>query len=338
MADFVRAASLTGYLDAMAPFAADARALLHEQGIAPEVLSSPDAMVPAHAAFRLLERSAEATGCLTLGLRMAENRSIANLGATSLLIAHQPSLRHALAAIGEFRSRINATLMLQVEEHGEEAILREDFAVRWAEPVRQSSNLAMGVLARLCGAVLGPGWAPQAAAFRHEPPPAADRAIFTRLFRCPVLFDSEFDGLVLARADLDRPNPRADSDLAAHARKLLSAVMDPVARSTVADLDQLVRLLLPAGRASIQACALTMGVPVRTLQRMLAAEGASFSEVLDRARRQLAMQYLANPRMRIADIAGLLGYSTTGAFTRWHAQAFGMPPRATRRAGAPSAR
>lgn len=334
MADFIRAASLSGYLDAMAPFAADPRALLREQGIAPDVLASPETLVPARAAFRLLERSAEVTGCITLGLRMAENRSIANLGATSLLIAHQPSLRHALAAISEFRSRINATLMLQIEERGDAAgdwaILHEEFATRWPEPVRQSSNLAMAVVKRLCAAVLGPGWAPLAAGFRHAPPPPADRAAFERVFRCPLVFDCEFDGLVIARADLDRPNPRADAELAAHARKLLSAVMNPAERSTVADVDQLVRLLLPAGRASIQTCALSLGVPVRTLQRMLAAEGETFSTVLDRARKQLATQYLANPRMKITEIAGLLGYGSTGAFTRWHAATFGMPPRRAR--------
>lgn len=330
MAEFIRAASLSGYLDAMAPFAADPRALLREQGIALDALALPENLVSARAAFRLLERSAEVTGCATLGLRMAETRSIANLGATSLLIAHQPSLRHALAAITEFRTRINATLVLQVEERGDEAVIHEDFAMRWPEPARQSTDLALGVLMRLCGAVLGPNWAPLAVGFRHAPPAPADRAIFARIFRSQVLFDCEFDGLVVARADLDRPNPRADAELAAHARKLLSAIMAPAARSTVADVDQLVHLLLPTGRASIQTCAMSLGVPVRTLQRMLAAEGDTFSTVLDRARMQLATQYLANPRMRITEIAGLLGYGSTGAFSRWHAATFGRPARAAR--------
>lgn len=42
--------------------------------------------------------------------------------------------------------------------------------------------------------------------------------------------------------------------------------------------------------------------------------------------RQLATQYLANPRMRITDIADMLGYSSIGAFTRWHAKSFGCHP------------
>lgn len=334
MAELVRVAALTGYLEAMAGFAVDPRPLLREQGLSADQLAKPENLIPARATIRLLERSAQETGCVTLGLRMAEGRSIANLGAASLLMAYQPSLRHTLAALAEFRTRINSTLVLHVEEVGDQAILREDFTMRRPEPSRQSSNLALGVLTLLCGSVLGAGWGPIAACFRHEAPPSDQLAIFGRIFRCAPQFDSELDCLVIARHDLDRPNPLADPALAKHARLLLEAVMNPAARSMVEDVDHLVRLLLPAGRASIQTCASSLGLPVRTLQRMLDAEGESFSSLLGRVRMQLATQYLANPRMRIADIAGLLGYSTTGAFTRWHAQTFGMPPRNLRRLNA----
>jgi AraC-like DNA-binding protein len=34
--------------------------------------------------------------------------------------------------------------------------------------------------------------------------------------------------------------------------------------------------------------------------------------------------------MRITDIADILGYSSIGAFTRWHSQTFGMSPRQKR--------
>ncbi len=331
MAELVRVAALTGYLETMAGFEVDPRPLLREQGLGADQFVNPENLIPARATIRLLERSAQATGCVTLGLRMAEGRSIANLGAASLLMAYQPSLRHTLAALAEFRTRINSTLVLHVEEDGDQAILREDFSMRRPEPSRQSSNLALGVLARLCGSVLGTGWGPGAACFRHEAPPTDQLAIFARVFRCAPQFDCEMDCLVIDRADLDRPNVSANADLARHARLLLEAVMNPVARSTVEDVDQLLRLLMPTGRASIQTCASSLGLPVRTLQRMLDAEGESFSSLLSRVRTQLAIQYLANPRMRIADIAGLLGYSTTGAFTRWHAQNFGMAPRLLRR-------
>ena len=40
-------------------------------------------------------------------------------------------------------------------------------------------------------------------------------------------------------------------------------------------VEQLIKLLLPSGRASIQTCAASMGMTVRTLQRALDSEGHS---------------------------------------------------------------
>jgi AraC-like DNA-binding protein len=332
MTEMVRVAALTGYLETMAELGVDPRPLLRAQGLSADLFASPEQLIPGRAAIRLLEQSAEASGYLTLGLRMAEGRALANLGVSSLLIAHQPTLRHALTALREFRARINSTLILQVEEAGDEAILREDFALHQPEPARQSLNLALGVLMRLCAEVLGQGWAPRQACFSHGAPAAADLAVFMRLFRCPLQFDSELNALVLATEDLDRPNPRADDALARHARSLLHLASGAAEGPAVRDVDEMIRLLLPTGRASIQTCAASMGVTVRTLQRMLDAEGATFTTLLNQARMQLATQYLANPRMRITDIAAILGYGSTGAFSRWYRQAFGQPPRTARTA------
>lgn len=332
MAELVRVATLSGYFETMAELGIDPRPLLSEQGLTPDLLANPEQLMPAHAASRLLERSAEVAGCITLGIRMAERRSLANLGAPSLLIAHQPTLRRAIAALTEYRARINPTLVLHFEEEADQAILREDFALRRPEPIRQSLNLAVGVLARLCSTVLGHDWAPISVCFSHQAPPPAELRIFTRLFRCRTMFDCEFNGIVIDARDLDRPNAKADDQLAEHARQLIESVMSPTIRTTAEDVEQLISLLLPTGRASVQTCAASLGVTVRTLQRMLDTEGENFSAILNRARMQLATQYLANPRMRVTDVAELLGYSSIGAFTRWHAQSFGSPPLKWRKA------
>ncbi len=332
MAELVRVAALSGYLEVMTALGADPRPLLREQGLGAALMRDPEQPIPARATARLLERSAAVTGCVTLGLRMVEGRTLANLGATSLLIVHQPTLRQALAALREFRARINSVLALQLEEHGDEAILREDFMLARPEPSRQSSDLALGVLAKLCSAALGENWNPRAVCFTHAAPPSAELPIYHRVFGCRPLFGSSFNGIVVAREDLDRPNPRADEQLAHHARHLLEAVMSPTAQTCSDQVEQLIKLLLPSGRASIQICAASMGMTVRTLQRALDSEGHSFTELINRARMQLATQYLSNPGARITDVADLLGYGSIGAFSRWHSKMFGKAPRSRQRA------
>lgn len=328
MAELVRVAALTGFFPTMEALAADPVPLLKEVGLSPRLLGNPEQMIPARAAMRLLERGAEVTGCATFGLRMAESRGMANLGATSLLIAHQPTLRAALSALRQYRNRINSTLVLHVEDYGDSIFIREDFSLDSPEASRQASDLALGVLARLFRDVLGENWQAESVCFTHDAPPMAEMAIYRRLFGCKPEFNSEYNAILLNPPDLDKPNHRADAALAEHARSLIESVMSPDRHSVAQQVEQSILLLMPAGLANIQTCSEMLGMTVRTLQRGLDREGTSFSALLNKARVLSATKYLSNPRVRITDVAEMLGYTSIGAFTRWHIQTFGSTPRA----------
>ncbi len=332
MAELVRVAALAGFFPTMQALGADPAPLLKEVGLSPRLLGNAEQMIPARPAIRLLERGAEVTNCATFGLRMAESRGIANLGATSLLIAHQPTLRAALSALAQYRNRINSTLVLHLDDFGDSILIREDFSLDSPEASQQASDLALGVLAGLCKSVLGDDWHAESVCFTHSAPPGAEMSVYRRLFGCKPEFNSEFNGILIHPRDLDRPNQRADPALAEHARKLIETVMSPERHSVAQQVEQSILLLLPAGLANIQTCSDLLGMTVRTLQRNLDAECASFSALLNKARVQLATQYLSNRRNRITDVAEMLGYGSIGAFTRWHTQAFGTTPRERRSA------
>jgi AraC-like DNA-binding protein len=82
-----------------------------------------------------------------------------------------------------------------------------------------------------------------------------------------------------------------------------------------------VERLLPHGKAKAQTVAKALALSVRTLSRRLADEGTTFGEIVDQLRRSLALQYLKEPGMSLAQIAWLLGYegstSFNHAFRRW---------------------
>jgi AraC-like DNA-binding protein len=58
----------------------------------------------------------------------------------------------------------------------------------------------------------------------------------------------------------------------------------------------------------------------------LAAEGTSFSAILNDARRDLAMQYLKENETSKAEIAYLLGYSEVSVFSRSFKKWTGLTP------------
>lgn len=324
--ELVRAAALTGYFSVAEDLRLDTVPLLRSSGLTRAMLENPEQMLPARPVIRLLEESAEAAGCLTFGLRMAERRGLADLGMVSLLIAHQSTLRDALSVLTQFRNRINSTLVLRVEEFEGMVLLREHFALDPPMPSRQADDLALGVLDRMCRNVLGADWQPIAISLPYEPPPPSERPVYQRLFSCPVEFNSDFEGILLNRADLDRRNARSDPALALHARKLVSTMVDPGERTMVEEVEQAILLLMPAGRAAIETVADTLGINVRTLQRRLADEGTSFSLVLNRARVREVTRLFEHRRHRLTDIAHMLGYGSLGAFSRWYSDNFHLTP------------
>ena len=169
----------------------------------------------------LLEVSAERSGVEAFGLLMAEARRLSNLGPLGLLVREQPTMRLAIEAFARYGRRLNEALLLAIEEAGDVVVLREELIVGHAGPVRQSTELAIGVAFRMLRTLLGPDWRPWRVCFAHDPP--ADRSVHERVFGRNVEFGHDFNGIVCARADLDLPNPNADPAMAKYARDLLDA-------------------------------------------------------------------------------------------------------------------
>jgi AraC-like DNA-binding protein len=74
--------------------------------------------------------------------------------------------------------------------------------------------------------------------------------------------------------------------------------------------------LLTQGEVSIEQIASDLHVSSRTLHRRLAGLGLNFRRLREDTRRRLAIDHLNDPRLTLAEVAWLLGYSEHSAFTR----------------------
>src|SRR5205085_7894232 len=137
---------------------------------------------------------------------------------------------------------------------------------------------AIGTLHRLCRALLGPRWKAQAVSFTHAAPQSLQ--VHSRVFRCPVEFGAELNGIVCAASDLERRNPLADAAMAAHAERLVASMPAPGGSSIADGVRQELYILLPMGQATIEQVASGRGMNVRTLQRRLDEAGETFSRIL----------------------------------------------------------
>ncbi|MDD2545940.1 MAG: AraC family transcriptional regulator [Burkholderiaceae bacterium] len=329
MPTMVRAAVLAHFFEVAQDLGWNPIPVMREAGLTRASVDKQDHRIPSDTAVALLETAAASTGCETFGLRMAESRHLSHLGVVSLLITHQPTLRDALVTTMQYRHLLNSSLAMQIEDDGEWVLIREEVVMD--RPSRQVNELALGVLFRLCAAVLGTRWKPYSVNFTHSAP--KDMAIHRRLFPCTLEFDSDFNGIVCRASNLDAPNPAADPGMARCVRQLLEtmpALSDP---SMVMEVRKAIYLMLPAGRANSACVAEGMGLSVRSLQRALDGAGTSFSALLHQVRTELASYYVENPALDLGRMAGLLGYGSHASFTRWFTGQFGMAPSRWRTRG-----
>lgn len=324
----VRAAALTHFSEVANALQYRPDAALRAVGLSAAALVDPERRIPSSAVIKLLELAALNSGCEQFGLRMAQSRQLSNMGVVSLLISHQPTLRDALATTVAYRHLLNDSLALQLEDCVDTVVIKEE--VMSQVPARQATELALGVLHRMCSAVLGRNWRPKRVCFRHRAP--QDLSLHRSLFACPLEFSGEFNGLVIAASDLDLVNPAADPNMVRFASQFVEAISDQQQPSIISEVRKAIYLMLPSGRANCSAIAQGLGLSMRSLQRHLDEVGTDFSKLLHQVRQELVMQYLGNTHHDLMHIAQLLGYARQASFTRWFQQSFDQSPSSYRRA------
>lgn len=316
-----RSACLTGYVELAQALHLSPLEQLRRVDINPGALTDPDTMIPVSALIHLLENSARAAGVESFGLRMAEGRQMSNLGPLAIVLRSQPTMRKALEAIRSYGHLQAEAFLLDFEETDGVLIIREELMPDRPEPIRQATELSLGILYRTLRVLIGNEWHPSAVCFRHSPP--GDLSVHRRVFDTRLQFNSNIDGILCRAANLDEPLPNYDPETARYLQKLLDVVNTQPAQTVTDKVRQLIWVLLPTGRCSVEVVAQHLGLDRRTLYRHLQRKGDSFSDILDSVRSDLAIKYLTDYDRPLKDLAELLGFSELSAFSRWFARRFG---------------
>ena len=104
----------------------------------------------------------------------------------------------------------------------------------------------------------------------------------------------------------------------------LASILDTVAINNMAEVSEpfakrvrnCLELQLVQGSISRLRTAQLMNMTERTLLRRLKEEGATFQQVLDKLREELAYDYMLRPNITIQEVSDLLGFSEPSTFSR----------------------
>lgn len=324
----VRSATLFGYTDLSDALGLDTDALLKRVALNRALLEDPDYLIPVDRVRFLLELTSRAQGADSFGLRLGARRRLANLGIIGLVIREEPTALAALQTLCRYLQLVTTSLYIAIEEAGPVTVIREDLVFAGGTQVRQSMELALAMMEGILIELIDPGWVAQSVHFRHRAP--EDLQHHRRTFKCPVHFNAEFNAIVCASADLQRQLPNRDSHLGRFVQASLDKSMAQASGSDVAAVRQLIVALLPLGHCDATKVASHLRVSTRTLHRMLARQGLSFSSLLLQIRRDLVMQQLRDSDRPITQIAHMLAFESSSAFGHWFQKAFGTSARSWR--------
>ena len=330
MPHLIRGAVLTDYVAVARSVGLEPSRLVQDAGLPPSCLRDPDRKIPFGAVVHLLEDSARAAGIEDFGLRLAERRTLSNLGPVGLLVREQPTARQAVETYIRYGWLHAESVVLRLEEPGDLVILSVALEMPRPVPVRQAQEMTVAMLYRSLRTLIGSMWKPQAICFTHAAP--RDLATHRRIFGAPLEFGRDFNGIVCLARDLDRTIHGSDPVMARYIQRYVESLAARP-RATLTDrVREHVAMTLGSGVCSREDVAAHLGVDRRTLHRRLAREGQTFSSIVDAVRTEIVTRFIENRDRPLYAVAESLGFSALSAFSRWFRARFGCSVSAWRAA------
>lgn len=159
----------------------------------------------------------------------------------------------------------------------------------------------------------------------HRPESASSDA-FARLLQCPVHFGQSRLAIAFDRTEVDRRLPGVNPELAEYLDRHSQQYIERYSNThVVPKVREAILRQLAGGIPTPERVAQEMHCSVRTLQRMLQADGSSFADLLRQVRMELARDYMASGR-QFGEIGYLLGFSGHSNFSRAFKRWFGVSP------------
>jgi AraC-like DNA-binding protein len=332
----VAAGTVRALMDFAASKGASREALAARSGVDPRSLQDQDSRIPFARYTALMRASKEFCGDPALALHFGE-LDLADMSILGLLGPASEKVVDALAQLNRY-----TRLAIEVEtETADRYRFEPGGGGIWLIDTRLNPNdfpdLTESSFARIARGfafiVAGSPAFADRGPFKTVHVTHADpgyRAEYDRIFRAPVVFESDRNAILFDEACLAcrvPAQPRYALDVLTERAETLLADLDR-SKTMRGRVESLLLPMLRKGEIGMDAIAGRMGMSRWTLSRRLKAEGATFDKILDELRCRMALHYL-NAKRSMNETAYLVGFSEPAAFSRAFKRWTGSSPRTT---------
>ena len=327
----MRAANFAGLADVARRMGRDARGIVERHGMEARVLVDPESLVAPQQMADTFEYCSTLFDDPLFGLHIAAVQDPEVFGCVTALCRAAPTFRAGVRCLIDYLPVVHApdceVLLIEGRDTAELTwLVNTDIGVN-----DQANYQAALLNVKLLQAMGGPAFRPSRVSVSAATRPA-DMPELERVLGCKVTPRSPRNAVVFPVHALDQPVPGANRLLFRLLGGYLEKVKAAQSQSVIDRVESYIRGSLASGTCTIERCAAKLGVSVRTLQAKLAAQGARFSELVERQREVIAKAHLAERRLSLDEIAERLGYGEQTSFGRAFKRWTGMTPQQFRAA------
>lgn len=281
---------------------------------------------------RFFEAAAEMSGDDCFGLHLPPKIDLRTAGLIAYIGLAAKSLDDSIRNLIHYQHVHNLAMSGELIEDGSRIRLRNKFLEPCLHQNKQREEMDASLILHAAR------WLTQAeiklVEVRFIHPRENNREEVERVLGCPVRYEQHEYEAIFDRDDMSLPIPTADTELLHVLTKNADQLLEERTVNGDAFMDLVTERIvdqLSTGRVTAKKIATDLGISQRTISRRLAEHGATFDELIDEIRKDLAMRYLDEGHIKLQELAFLLGFSShasfSGAFKRWT----GKTPSETRR-------
>jgi len=300
--------------------------LLRKAGLTLQQIDNATLRLSVNSQIKFLNLVAAGLGDELFGFHLAQDFDLREIGTLYYVMASSETLGDALQRAARYSRITNEAVHIRYQKNRDIVVSFEYIDIARHQD-RHQIEFFMITLVRLVRHLSGHNLLPIRVNLTHHR--SGSYPAFKSFFGCDVAFGSGEDEIAFPLAI--PPMPLASADPFLHAMLIAQCEQMHVDRlrpaALRASVENEIAPLLPHGNAQVSEIARRLGMSKRTLARYLAAEGLSFTVILDEMKFDLAKHYLMEANLPITTIAWLLGYQEVSAFTHAFKRWTGKTPK-----------
>ena len=321
---------LIGVWNLLKSYGIEPEPLFRKMSMNPELMKRPGGRYRLDSIDNLWRKASELIDDPCFGLKAAELWHPSNFGALGYAMLASNTLRTALERVDRYHRFLSDELFIKLNET-EAGLTYTLISSHEKRDIPARNHAILAVTMSMCRSNYIEDLAPVSVTLTHPKPSCSSR--FYEYFRSPVVFESPANSLTLPIEAVDKSLPGSNPQLA--------ELNDQVMIEYLAQLDQdritqkvkaIIIDQLPSGNVTDENVARALYMSSRKLQRQLQSAGTTFNTLLNEIRQDLAQKYLRDQDTSMTEIAFLLGFSESSAFSRAFRRWMGVSPSAYRKA------